>query len=81
MTAAHLIFASLTTAYVLVAIRWEERDLEVAFGEVYSDYKKRTPMLVPRLWARDQGTLRVTLQNWIGRLGGMEIGCQPIRFR
>jgi len=60
MTVAHLIFASVTTAYILIAIRWEERDLEVAFGEVYSDYKKRTPMLVPRLWARTRGTLRVT---------------------
>ena len=52
MTAAHLIFALATTAYILIAIRWEEHDLEVAFGAVYSDYKDRTPMLVPRLWGR-----------------------------
>ena len=50
MTVAHLIFAIATTAYILIAIRWEERDLEVAFGQVYSDYKRRTPMLMPRLW-------------------------------
>lgn len=63
MTVAHLVFAVATTAYILIAIRWEERDLEVAFGEVYSDYKKRTPMLVPRLRTHDQGTLRVAPQT------------------
>jgi protein-S-isoprenylcysteine O-methyltransferase Ste14 len=52
MTLAHLVFAVVTTAYILIAIRWEERDLERAFGEVYADYKARTPMLVPRLWRR-----------------------------
>jgi protein-S-isoprenylcysteine O-methyltransferase Ste14 len=52
MTSAHLIFALVTTAYILIAIRWEERDLEAAFGNVYVDYRKRTPMLIPRLRAR-----------------------------
>ena len=49
MTVAHLVFALGTTAYILVAIRWEERDLETAFGDVYVDYRARTPMLIPRL--------------------------------
>ena len=52
MTSAHLVFALATTAYILIAIRWEERDLESAFGQVYADYKSRTPMIVPRLWGR-----------------------------
>jgi protein-S-isoprenylcysteine O-methyltransferase Ste14 len=52
MTLAHLIFAIVTTTYILVAIRWEERDLESAFGEAYADYKSRTPMIVPRLGRR-----------------------------
>jgi protein-S-isoprenylcysteine O-methyltransferase Ste14 len=52
MTAAHLLFAVVTTAYILVAIRWEERDLESAFGNVYADYRARTPMLIPRLRTR-----------------------------
>jgi protein-S-isoprenylcysteine O-methyltransferase Ste14 len=52
MTVAHLIFALATTAYILIAIRFEERDLESAFGNVYVDYKARTPMLIPRLWTR-----------------------------
>jgi methanethiol S-methyltransferase len=49
MTVAHLVFALATTAYILVAIRWEERDLVAAFGAVYVDYRARTPMLLPRL--------------------------------
>jgi protein-S-isoprenylcysteine O-methyltransferase Ste14 len=60
MTVAHLVFAVVTTAYILIAIRWEEHDLESAFGEVYVEYKTRTPMIVPRLWARSKETLRLT---------------------
>ncbi|HEY4340666.1 MAG TPA: isoprenylcysteine carboxylmethyltransferase family protein [Steroidobacteraceae bacterium] len=51
MSAAHLLFAATCTAYILIAIRWEERDLESAFGDVYADYRSRTPMLVPRPWS------------------------------
>ncbi|HWA62512.1 MAG TPA: isoprenylcysteine carboxylmethyltransferase family protein [Caulobacteraceae bacterium] len=50
MSAAHLIFAVMTTAYILIAIRLEERDLAAAFGQTYADYRRRTPMLIPRLW-------------------------------
>jgi methanethiol S-methyltransferase len=52
MTVAHLIFALATTAYILIAIRFEERDLASAFGTTYLDYRARTPMLIPRLWSR-----------------------------
>jgi protein-S-isoprenylcysteine O-methyltransferase Ste14 len=55
MTGAHLLFALVTTAYILIAIRWEERDLADAFGSVYADYRDRTPMLVPRLRANRGG--------------------------
>ena len=62
MTAAHLVFALVTTGYILIAIRWEEADLAAAFGVVYEDYRARTPMLIPRLRARQdthiQGELR-----------------------
>ena len=53
MTTAHLIFALMTTAYILIAIQFEERDLVTAFGKQYLDYKQRTPMLLPRLTRSD----------------------------
>ena len=49
MTLAHLVFAIVTTAYILVAIQLEEHDLHTEFGEQYAEYKRRTPMLVPGL--------------------------------
>jgi protein-S-isoprenylcysteine O-methyltransferase Ste14 len=49
MTVAHLVFAAATTIYILIAIRFEERDLVDAFGNDYVAYRQRTPMLVPRL--------------------------------
>jgi protein-S-isoprenylcysteine O-methyltransferase Ste14 len=52
MTVAHLVFALVTTAYILVAIQLEERDLVDAFGERYISYRRNTPMLIPRLRAR-----------------------------
>ncbi len=49
MTVAHLVFALGTTAYILIAIQFEERDLVSAFGDTYVQYRRRTPMLVPRV--------------------------------
>jgi protein-S-isoprenylcysteine O-methyltransferase Ste14 len=49
MTSSHLLFAVLTTAYILIAIPLEEHDLVEAFGADYTTYRQRTPMLVPRL--------------------------------
>lgn len=49
MTAAHLMFAVVTTAYILVAIFFEERDLVKVHGESYTEYRQTTPMLIPRL--------------------------------
>jgi protein-S-isoprenylcysteine O-methyltransferase Ste14 len=47
MSAAHLVFAIMTTAYILVAIRLEERDLVAEHGAAYESYRRRVPMLVP----------------------------------
>ena len=49
MTVTHLLFAVATTAYILIAIRLEERDLVAIHGADYSAYRERVPMLVPRL--------------------------------
>jgi protein-S-isoprenylcysteine O-methyltransferase Ste14 len=48
MTVTHLLFALVTTAYILVAIQLEERDLMKAHPE-YAAYRKQVPMLLPGL--------------------------------
>ncbi|BBX27597.1 methanethiol S-methyltransferase [Mycolicibacterium alvei] len=51
MTAGHLLFAAVSTAYILVAIQLEERDLVDHLGDPYLNYRRRVGMLVPGLHA------------------------------
>jgi methanethiol S-methyltransferase len=53
MTVAHLLFAVLTSAYILVAIQFEERDLVANHGRPYAEYRKQVPMLIPRLSGKE----------------------------
>ncbi len=60
MTVAHLLFAAMTTAYILVAIQLEERDLLRSHPE-YAQYRERVPMLIPRrLRTRDAGNRAIS---------------------
>ena len=47
MTAGHLLFAAVTTAYIIIGILLEERDLIGMFGDDYLRYRQRVSMLVP----------------------------------
>lgn len=48
MSTGHLLFASVCSAYILVAVKLEERDLVDAFGQRYEQYQQTTPMFIPR---------------------------------
>jgi protein-S-isoprenylcysteine O-methyltransferase Ste14 len=49
MSVSHVVFAIGTTAYILAAIRLEERDLVAVHGEAYARYRQAVPMLIPSL--------------------------------
>ena len=47
MTTGHLLFAALTTAYIIIGTQIEERDLIRAHGDEYRAYRRRTPAFIP----------------------------------
>jgi len=55
MSAGHLLFAIGMSGYILVAIRFEERDLVKHIGERYQRYREQVPPLVPHPGRRFQG--------------------------
>jgi protein-S-isoprenylcysteine O-methyltransferase Ste14 len=52
MTAGRLLFALGTTAYILIGIAFEERDLVREFGDRYRTYREQVGMLIPRARTR-----------------------------
>ncbi len=53
MTAGHLLFAGIWTAYILLAVGYEDRDLIRQFGQSYVDYMGRVPGIVPfTIWSQ-----------------------------
>jgi len=58
MTLAHLLFSIATTAYILLAIQFEERDLVREHGDAYEEYRRSVPMLIPFIRKRgsDRGS-------------------------
>jgi len=52
MSAGHFLFALVMSAYILVAIPMEERDLGNLHGESYRRWRDNTPAFVPRIGNR-----------------------------
>lgn len=55
MSWGHVFFAAMSTAYILVALQFEEHDLLKVFGERYRQYREQVPMLLPRPWRKRAG--------------------------
>lgn len=49
MTLGHLVFAIGMSAYIVIAVPYEERDLVRFLGSDYERYRERVPKFVPRL--------------------------------
>lgn len=56
MSVGHLLFAVVTTGYILVGIALEERDLVELFGDDYRSYRSRVSMLIPGLGVHKEPT-------------------------
>ena len=55
MTTGHLLFAVVTTAWMLFSIQLEERDLMRFLPDQYPAYREQVPMLIPGLKRRTAG--------------------------
>ena len=66
MTLGHLLFAGALTAYMLIAVRFEERDLVRFHGE-YAAYRRRVPGFIPRLAGPPSARRRVAAPQGVER--------------
>jgi protein-S-isoprenylcysteine O-methyltransferase Ste14 len=58
MTVGHLLMAVGMTGYMLIAIRYEERDLVRFLGDDYANYRDKVPMLIPK-FGKSHETVKV----------------------
>jgi protein-S-isoprenylcysteine O-methyltransferase Ste14 len=77
MTTGHLLFAGVTTAYIIFGIIIEERDLLKILGDDYRRYRRRTPALVPMLPPRSHA---VTRQDNLGPAHPKPTSSEPTRM-
>jgi protein-S-isoprenylcysteine O-methyltransferase Ste14 len=69
MSLGHLLFAVMTTGYILVAVKFlEERDLVAQYGETYRDYQRDVPMLLP--WRAPRRRAEATTGCSLGHAAG-----------
>ena len=47
VTVGHMVFALAMTAYILLAIKFEEKDLISIYGAAYRKYREQVPMIFP----------------------------------
>jgi methanethiol S-methyltransferase len=55
------LFAAVTSAYIIVGILLEERDLVEMFGDDYRRYRQRVSMLLP--WRKSAAPVRTQTQS------------------
>ena len=52
MSVSHLLFAVMTTAYILIAVQFEEHDLIKHYGDEYQQYRQSVSMIIPFPWKK-----------------------------
>jgi methanethiol S-methyltransferase len=58
-----LITCSIITIYTYIGIKYEEKKLLLQFGEQYRNYRRRVPMIIPKLPSREILNLKKSFGN------------------